>query len=45
VYNVNKQTTREIGAGDNQNVVPRAWQELPSGDRFYSIFIKVVPSE
>jgi len=32
VYNVNKQTTRELGKGDNQEVVSRAWQELPRGD-------------
>jgi len=30
---------------DNQKVVPRAWQEFPRGDNFYSVFIKVVPSE
>jgi len=35
---VNKQTTRELAKGDNQKVAPR-------GDKFYSIFIKVVPSD
>jgi len=37
--------TRTVGKGDNQKVVSRSWQELPRGDNFYSIFIKVVPSD
>jgi len=36
---VNKQTTRETGKGNNQKVVPRAWEELPRGGNFYSILI------